>query len=144
TENPASISVSAEHMAEVIPDSGKDVSPLNNGALSDSQDASSIPRTEIGQRNAVSSSKDEIKTPKSVPPLSPAALVTEPVAIDGLKSWTVETIGHRGRIYQAEYSPDGQWLATLGADSTIRLWDGATGKLARALVGHSEQDGVLA
>jgi WD40 repeat protein/serine/threonine protein kinase len=67
--------------------------------------------------------------------LGPMALVTEPTALEGVKSWTVETRSPRGRIYQAEFSPDGTLAATLGIDATLRLWNPATGKLVRALVG---------
>ncbi|HET6878633.1 MAG TPA: WD40 repeat domain-containing protein [Pirellulales bacterium] len=66
--------------------------------------------------------------------LGPMALVTEPAVIEGVKSWTVATISPRGRIYQAEFSPDGTRAATLGIDATLRLWNPATGKLVRALV----------
>jgi len=60
-----------------------------------------------------------------------------------VKSWTLETIGHRGGIYEAEYSPDGKWLATLGYDCTIRLWDPTTGKLVRIIVGRNQGRGSM-
>jgi WD40 repeat protein len=34
------------------------------------------------------------------------------------------------------FSPDGQALASAGADATVRLWDVATGKECRVLRGH--------
>ena len=77
---------------------------------------------------------DAVKGALSTPPLSPMALVTEPAAIEGVKSWTVDTIHHRGPIYQATFSPDGKLLATLGGDATVRIWDPTSGKLLRALV----------
>jgi WD40 repeat protein len=77
------------------------------------------------------------------PPLSPVALVPRPAAVAGLRSWTIETVGHRGRVWAAAYSPDGKWLATGGADGTLRLWDNASGRM-RALVGHAANIRCLA
>ena len=69
-------------------------------------------------------------------PMSPMALVTDPVPIAGVESWTVETRGHRGEVLTLAYSADGKLLATGCEDGTIRLWDLDTGDLVRALVGH--------
>jgi len=69
-------------------------------------------------------------------PLSKIALVAEPVPIEGVRSWTLETIGHRGSINEVEYSPDDSLLATACEDGAVRLWNPTTARLVRALLGH--------
>jgi len=68
--------------------------------------------------------------------MSKMALVQQPSALEGVRSWTIETIGHRGSETLVAYSPDGRWLATSCSDETIRLWDAATGAFVRAIVAH--------
>jgi WD40 repeat protein len=43
-----------------------------------------------------------------------------------------------GMVLSAEFSPDGRYVLTTGADKA-RLWDVVTGYAAKALVGHSDQ-----
>jgi len=69
-------------------------------------------------------------------PLSNRALVTKPPAVKGAKSWTIDTKRHRWQVINVSISPDGALAATSGYDGMIRIWDMATGKFIRVLVGH--------
>jgi WD40 repeat protein len=46
--------------------------------------------------------------------------------------------GHSGKIYSVAFSPDGLTLASGSSDSTIKLWDTATGMQRQTLEGHSD------
>lgn len=46
--------------------------------------------------------------------------------------------GHEGEVYAVEWAPDGQRLASVGNDKTLRIWDAATGQLLRTLKGHAD------
>jgi WD40 repeat protein/class 3 adenylate cyclase len=52
--------------------------------------------------------------------------------------------GHTDLILGAAFSPDGRYLATAGADRTMRLWDLASGETVRIFSGHTDQIGGLA
>ena len=45
--------------------------------------------------------------------------------------------GHSERSDGLAFSPDGRYLASASTDSTIRIWDAATGNELRALIGHA-------
>jgi WD40 repeat protein len=68
--------------------------------------------------------------------LSSRTPVARPRSLKGARSWTVETRRHRWSPIALALSPDGALIATTGYDGMIRLWDTATGKLVRVLVGH--------
>ncbi len=42
-------------------------------------------------------------------------------------------VGHQGWVTTAEYSPDGMLIASSSWDSTVRLWDIASGRVVRVL-----------
>lgn len=45
--------------------------------------------------------------------------------------------GHRGGIFDLEYSADGKLLATASLDGTAMLWDAVTGRPVRPIEGHT-------
>jgi RNA polymerase sigma factor (sigma-70 family) len=52
-----------------------------------------------------------------------------------------ECLGHEDEVLCADFSPDGELLATGSADKTARLWDAALGKEKCTLKGH--KNGIL-
>ncbi len=52
--------------------------------------------------------------------------------------------GHRGRVWDVAYSPDGAWVASAGEDRKIRIWDAETGRDRVVLRGHDGRVAGLA
>jgi serine/threonine protein kinase len=50
-------------------------------------------------------------------------------------SKVVETEGHSGDIWCADFSPDGSYLASFGCDNLVKIWDVATGAEVRRFGG---------
>lgn len=58
---------------------------------------------------------------------------------------------HDAQIAQVRFTPDGNWLASAGADGTVKIWDAHTGDETHSLTGHKgaiwsiaySPDGVL-
>ncbi len=82
--------------------------------------------------------------PPAVPtgePMSDLALVRKPAKIDGVESWSIETMGPRG-MAACFLSPDGRRVATCGSDGAIRVWNTSDGRLIQVLPGYSEGWGL--
>ena len=81
------------------------------------------------------------KPPRVRGALGEEALVAEPTEIDGLASWTLETVGHRTPILCAAVAPDGKALATGSGEGAIRIWDLDKGNLISILI-YPDRDGA--
>ncbi|MBC8875283.1 MAG: PD40 domain-containing protein [Planctomycetes bacterium] len=74
-------------------------------------------------------------------PLGPSknvlpGLIPRPAKLSGIGRWQAETIAPRSSVESLAYSPDGRLLAC--GSGHLRVYEVATGKLARLLIGHRE------
>jgi WD40 repeat protein/serine/threonine protein kinase len=91
-------------------------------------------RNEPGKVNLLAPLPPLLTVPEGEP-LGPQALVPEPATLPDATSWTIETVSARNGVHAVAYRPEGKLVATGGKDGTIRIWDPASGKLVRMLVG---------
>jgi ribosome assembly protein 4 len=45
-------------------------------------------------------------------------------------------VGHSLQVSHVSFSPDGRWAASASWDSSVRIWEGRTGKYVATLRGH--------
>jgi WD40 repeat protein/transcriptional regulator with XRE-family HTH domain len=63
------------------------------------------------------------------------------VAVQGVPPRTF--VGHSDQVFVVRFSPDGKYLATGSTDTTVRLWDIATGQTVHTFTGHTRDvDGL--
>ncbi len=57
----------------------------------------------------------------------------------GTRPELASQLGHTATVNAIAFSPDGRWLASAGADDTVKLWEVSTGHEVRTLVGHTDK-----
>jgi COMPASS component SWD3 len=92
-----------------------------------------LDHTYHGRNRSRSSSIDSHRSSHSSPG-APSLPVYKPLKLNYKPKFILK--GHRKGVAQVRFSPDGRWIASCSADSTIKIWDAATGKHMRTLEGH--------
>ncbi|KAN0122087.1 prolyl oligopeptidase-like protein [Hyaloscypha variabilis] len=92
-----------------------------------------LDHTYHGRNRSRSSSIDSHRSSHSSPD-APSPPVYKPLKLNYKQKFILK--GHRKGVAQVRFSPDGRWIASCSADSTIKIWDAETGKHMRTLEGH--------
>jgi hypothetical protein len=89
-----------------------------------------------GKVNAAHFSKDGVRviSASGVTGVSGLATVWDASAGKKLREFGE---GHGDVLYDAEFSPDGELIATAGYDRQIRIWNAESGELVRLIEGHN-------
>jgi len=82
------------------------------------------------------------RKPPAVPIASPARFTappspTAPASTHALGSTLLTYRGHTGAVYAAAWSPNGQYLASASADTTVRVWNTSSGETLVTYHGHA-------
>lgn len=89
-----------------------------------------VPGTDASPAKPVDITPAPLREIDAGEPLGPTALVAKPAKIAELRSWTIETRGHREDVRNV-VSYDEDSLITRGLDGTVRMWDTKTRQLQR-------------
>jgi len=68
----------------------------------------------------------------------------DPLPAGAIARLGTSPVQHGSPVHALVYSPDGKWLASVGADKVIRLWDAGTGKAGLSLERHQGEVRSLA